>query len=54
MKILRASLRTLDFTDKNREPLLTGAERDMTQLSLQQNALCYCIARDYISEQGCP
>lgn len=54
MKILWASVRTLDFTDKNREPLLMGAERDMTQLSLQQNALFYFIARDYISEQGCP
>lgn len=54
MKILWASVRTLDFTDKNREPQMMGAERDMTQLAVQQNALFYFIARDYISEQGCP
>lgn len=54
MKILWAGVRTLDFTDKNREPLLMGAERDMTQLAVQQNALFYFIARDYIPEQGCP
>lgn len=52
MKILRATVRTLDFTDKNRGPLLTGAERAMTQTSLQPNALCYFIAHHYISEQG--
>lgn len=54
MKILWARVRTLDLTDKNGEPLLMGAERDMTQLALQQNALFYFIACEYISEQGRP
>lgn len=49
MKILWARLRTLDFTDTNGEPLLMGAERDMIQLALQQNALFHFIAHDYIS-----